>query len=67
MAKDPVTGSAHCALTPYWSVRLGKDRMLACQASARGGTLRVEYRKDRVYLEGQTVTVWLGELLAQGA
>lgn len=62
--EDPVTGSAHCALTPYWAGRLGKDRMQAYQASPRGGTLRVEYRKDRVYLEGQAVTVWRGELLA---
>jgi PhzF family phenazine biosynthesis protein len=62
--EDPVTGSAHCALTPYWADRLGKSRMLAHQASARGGVIRVELRGDRVALGGQAVTVARGELLA---
>ena len=61
--EDPVTGSAHCALAPYWRELLGKDRMLAYQASARGGVVRVEVRGDRVLLGGQAVTVLRGELI----
>ncbi|MBS2036086.1 PhzF family phenazine biosynthesis protein [bacterium] len=55
--EDPVTGSAHCTLTPFWAERLGKSRMLAYQASARGGLVRVELAGERVFLEGQAVTV----------
>jgi PhzF family phenazine biosynthesis protein len=62
--EDPVTGSAHCCLAPYWASRLGKDEMLAFQASARGGTVRVRSAGDRVYLSGQAVTVMQGDLLA---
>ncbi len=61
--EDPVTGSAHCCLAVYWSERLGKTRMLAYQASARGGELRVEHRGDRVDLAGRAVTVMRGALL----
>ena len=61
--EDPVTGSAHCALTPYWSARLGKSEMNAWQASARGGALRVRLAGDRVKLAGRAVTVLRGELL----
>ena len=61
--EDPATGSTHCALTPYWSSRLGKTAMVAYQASARGGTLRVRLEGDRVILGGQAVTVLRGELL----
>ena len=61
--EDPVTGSAHCALGPYWSQRLGKSSFLAYQASARGGVVRVEVAGDRVRLGGQAVTVTRGELL----
>jgi len=61
--EDPVTGSAHCVLGPYWKERLGKDDFLAYQASARGGVVRVGVRGDRVLLGGQAVTVWKGELL----
>lgn len=61
--EDPVTGSAHCALSPYWRDRLGKTSFLAYQASARGGVLQVEDRGDRVVLRGQAVTVLRGELL----
>ncbi len=61
--EDPVTGSAHCALGPYWSALLGKHRLAAFQASARGGVVGVEVRGERVLLEGQAVTVWRGELL----
>jgi predicted PhzF superfamily epimerase YddE/YHI9 len=62
--EDPVTGSAHCALTPYWSAKLGKTEMMAYQASARGGVLQVELRGDRVLMRGHAVTVLRGVLLA---
>jgi len=62
--EDPVTGSAHCALAPYWAERLGKLDMTAHQVSARGGVVRVKLRGDRVILGGQAVTVMTGELLA---
>ncbi|MGI9642021.1 MAG: PhzF family phenazine biosynthesis protein, partial [Acidimicrobiia bacterium] len=55
--EDPVTGSAHCVLTPYWSDRLGKNRLTAFQASARGGRLQVAWEGDRVELAGRAVTV----------
>jgi predicted PhzF superfamily epimerase YddE/YHI9 len=61
--EDPVTGSAHCCLGPYWSKRLGKDEMVAYQASARGGVVWVRVDGDRVYLGGQAVTVLRGELV----
>ncbi|MEL6319824.1 MAG: PhzF family phenazine biosynthesis protein [Cyanobacteria bacterium J06626_14] len=61
--EDPVTGSAHCDLAPFWSDRLGKDELLAYQASARGGVVRMRYDGgDRVILGGQAVTVMVGEL-----
>jgi PhzF family phenazine biosynthesis protein len=60
--EDPVTGSAHCALTPYWSAKLGKKELVAFQASPRGGELRVRFENDRVRLGGQAVTVLRGEL-----
>lgn len=62
--EDPVTGSSHTRLVPYWNARLGKTRMLAFQASARGGVLRVELDGDRVRMAGQAVTVLRGELRA---
>jgi predicted PhzF superfamily epimerase YddE/YHI9 len=62
--EDPVTGSAHCALTPYWASRLGKTEMTGYQASARGGIVKVRLEGDRVVLLGQAVTVLRGELLA---
>lgn len=61
--EDPVTGSAHCGLSPYWREKLGKTSFLAYQASARGGVLQVEDRGDRVVLRGQAVTILRGELL----
>lgn len=61
--EDPVTGSAHCALGPYWSERLGKQAFTAYQASVRGGVVRVCVKGDRVILGGQAVTVMRGELL----
>jgi PhzF family phenazine biosynthesis protein len=61
--EDPVTGSAHCALTPYWAAKLGKQEMTAYQASARGGVLRLRLAGDRVRIAGRAVTVLRGELL----
>ena len=60
--EDPVTGSAHCALGPYWAPRIGKTDFMAYQASARGGVLRVTVAGDRVTLAGRAVTVLRGEL-----
>ena len=59
--EDPVTGSAHCALAPYWIPRLGKPEIVAYQASARGGWLRLRLAGDRVKLRGQAVTTLRGE------
>ena len=61
--EDPVTGSAHCALAPYWAKKLGKMDMTACQASPRGGVVKVHLAGDRVKLRGQAVTVLRGELV----
>jgi PhzF family phenazine biosynthesis protein len=61
--EDPVTGSAHCCLGPYWQERLKKDEFLAYQASPRGGVLRVHCQGDRVAIAGQAVTVLKGELM----
>jgi PhzF family phenazine biosynthesis protein len=61
--EDPVTGSAHCCLAPYWSAKLGKSEMTAHQASPRGGLVRVEVAGDRVLLRGQAVTVLRGMLV----
>jgi predicted PhzF superfamily epimerase YddE/YHI9 len=60
--EDPVTGSAHCTLACLWAPRLGRDRFLARQVSARGGTVAVTLRGDRVGLAGQAVTVLRGAL-----
>jgi PhzF family phenazine biosynthesis protein len=60
--EDPVTGSAHCALGPYWSEKLGKVDLVGFQASARGGTVRVGVRGERVLLGGQAVTIMRGTL-----
>ena len=62
--EDPVTGSAHCCLGPYWRRRLDRDTFTAWQASERGGLVRVVVRGHRVMLSGQAVTVLRGELLA---
>ena len=61
--EDPVTGSAHCVLSPFWSNRLGRAQLTGYQASARGGIVRVRLDGDRVFLGGQALTVWRGELL----
>ena len=62
--EDPVTGSAHACLGPFWSARLGKTEFVAYQASARGGVVRVRVNGERVLLGGQAVTVLRGELQA---
>ncbi len=61
--EDPVTGSAHCVLAPYWSERLGRSELTAYQASARGGSLRLRLNDDRVHLLGQAVTTVRGQLV----
>lgn len=55
--EDPVTGSSHCVLAPYWSQKLGKDTLSAFQASARGGALKLQVAGDRVLIQGKAVTV----------
>jgi len=61
--EDPVTGSAHCCLGPYWCKRLGKTEFMALQASERSGVLRVRTNGDRVAIAGRAVTVMRGELV----
>uniref|UniRef100_A0A1J3IQ03 Uncharacterized protein n=1 Tax=Noccaea caerulescens TaxID=107243 RepID=A0A1J3IQ03_NOCCA len=63
--EDPVTGSAHCALAHYWSIKMNKCDFLAYQASSRGGTLRVhlDKEKQRVLLRGKAITVMEGRVL----
>ncbi|URR35982.1 PhzF family phenazine biosynthesis protein [Thermosynechococcus sp. HN-54] len=62
--EDPVTGSAHCSLYPYWRAKLGKDELMAYQASARGGVIQIHpHGGDRLLLLGQAVTIFAGELL----
>lgn len=62
VSEDPVTGSAHCALAPYWAERLGKKSLVGRQASSRGGVVQVEVIGDRVRLGGQAVTVVKGTI-----
>lgn len=61
--EDPVTGSAHCVLSPFWSKRLGRAQLTGYQASKRGGTVRVRLDGDRVRLGGQAVTIFRTQLL----
>jgi PhzF family phenazine biosynthesis protein len=61
--EDPVTGSAHAVMTPYWAEKLGRDAFTAWQASARGGHLRCRLDGERVILSGRCVTVIEGSLL----
>jgi PhzF family phenazine biosynthesis protein len=63
--EDPVTGSAHCLLAPFWGDRLGKAELVGFQASRRGGVVRVRQAGDRTFLEGSAVTVMQGELLVE--
>ncbi|HEY0826999.1 MAG TPA: PhzF family phenazine biosynthesis protein [Bacilli bacterium] len=61
--EDPVTGSAHCCLVPYWKEKLNQSNFTAYQASLRGGVLRLRSENDRVILAGQAITVLKSELL----
>lgn len=61
--EDPVTGSAHCCLGPFWAKKLGKDELIGYQASARGGVVKVRVGGERVYISGQAVTVMQATLL----
>ncbi len=61
--EDPVTGSAHCCLGPYWAEKLGKTDLVGYQASERGGVVRVRMEEDRTKIAGEAVTVLKGELL----
>ena len=61
--EDPVTGSIHCCLGPFWGERLGKETITAYQASARGGVLQLRLAGDRVFLGGTAVTVFRGLLV----
>jgi PhzF family phenazine biosynthesis protein len=61
--EDPVTGSAHCCLAPFWRDRLEKTEMIGYQASARGGIVKVRLEGERVILSGQAVTVLIADLL----
>ena len=63
--EDPVTGSAHCALTPYWAKRLKKNKLVAKQLSKRGGTLYCELDGSRVLLSGNAVTFMEAEIAVQ--
>lgn len=60
--EDPVTGSAHAAIGPYWAKRIGKNELIAFQASARGGVLHLSIKKDRLTISGKAVTYMEGEL-----
>jgi PhzF family phenazine biosynthesis protein len=64
IAEDPVTGSAHCSLGPWWSRTFGRSVLRGYQASARGGIVGVEVLDHRVTLSGRAVTVWTGTLTA---
>ncbi|MDP7009916.1 MAG: PhzF family phenazine biosynthesis protein, partial [Verrucomicrobiota bacterium] len=57
-----VTGSAHCTLAPYWAEKLGKNEMMAYQASPRGGVVKMQLEGNRILLRGQALTVLRGEL-----
>ncbi|MCP4427858.1 MAG: PhzF family phenazine biosynthesis protein [Chloroflexi bacterium] len=61
--EDPVTGSIHCCVGPFWGERLGKGALIAYQASPRGGVLQIQLDGDRVRLAGQAITVFRGELV----
>ena len=62
--EDPVTGSSHCSLAPFWAARLGRSELVGVQLSARNGTVRVRHRGERVDLLGRAVTVLQGDLIA---
>lgn len=60
--EDPVTGSAHCCLGPYWQKKMNKDSFTAYQASSRGGVVKLQVVKERVKLIGQAIIIMRGEL-----
>lgn len=60
--EDPVTGSAHCKMAPYWAVELGRNDLIARQLSRRGGTVGCQLQRDRVILTGQAVTYLTGKI-----
>ena len=60
--EDPVTGSAHCALIPFWAERLGKRQMIARQISQRGGLLHCELSGERINVGGRAVSFLCGEI-----
>jgi predicted PhzF superfamily epimerase YddE/YHI9 len=62
ISEDPVTGSAHCTLVPYWAGRLGKDVLIARQISARGGELTCENKGDRVIIAGHAIEYLQGKI-----
>ena len=62
IAEDPVTGSTHCLIAPYWSERLGKKKIIARQASARGGILHCEIFGERVKISGSAVLFAVADL-----
>ncbi len=64
--EDPVTGSAHCSLAPFWQQRLHKDTMIGYQASKRGGVVKVRVSGERVYISGQAVTVFSTRIKGNG-
>ncbi|MBI5909645.1 MAG: PhzF family phenazine biosynthesis protein [Betaproteobacteria bacterium] len=64
--EDPVTGSSHCTLTPYWAARLGKNNLTAKQVSLRGGVLLCELRGDRVVIAGQVAEYLRVEIETEG-
>ncbi len=63
ISEDPVTGSAHCCLAPYWAKSMRKYKFMAYQASPRGGELKVNLTDDRVVLGGETITVIEGKVV----
>ena len=65
--EDPVTGSIHSTLVPYWAGQLGRTELLAYQASPRGGWLECELAGDRVMLTGQAVTFMQARIFLHGA
>jgi len=65
--EDPVTGSAHCSLAPYWATRLGKPKLAAQQLSNRGGRLQCEVKADRVLISGRVQPFLEGEVILPSA
>jgi PhzF family phenazine biosynthesis protein len=64
--EDPVCGSGHCHIAPYWSKRLGKDKLVAYQASDRGGTLYCRMDGQKVYMAGRAALYSVGDLALEG-